>query len=296
MSLTNKPLTRLLERQLKKTIGIETIDNPKLKEFINLVNEAYIFNKEEAELYRLAEDISSKDYTELNNKLQQKISFLDTFNHGLAHDIKNHSTNIIGLVNMLKKYTQNENWRMIKKIINNIDDSSRQLTSIVEGFLFLSRNETDKKEEYEIINPKQIIKSVNNEIEYLKQRKEVDITYDIEEIEFIEPIIKIIFVNLISNSIKYSKENKTATISVRLTSDRQNVFLTVKDNGIGIDLKDTNNKLFNLFNNSNATKGYGVGLFLVKKITDLYQGTIKIDSELNKGTIIDIVFNKKIEL
>ncbi len=72
------------------------------------------------------------------------------------------------------------------------------------------------------------------------------------------------------------------------------VFLEVKDNGIGIDLKDQSTKLYNLFNDSGATKGYGVGLFLVKKIVDKHKGKIKINSALNKGTSIKISFPKKI--
>ncbi len=291
----NKPYTRLLKRQLKKTIGEDLSHLEKLKLFLDLVNDAYIFNIEERELYQRAEEISARDYAKLNQKLVEKNNFLDTFNHGLAHDIKNHSSNIIGLVNMLKKYTQKGDLDKIKQITTKLDESSNQLTSIVQGFLHISREETHLFDEMKIINAQQLINAIENEINFLKQTKPVQINYKINEVFYLESTLKIILVNLVSNSIKYSKPKQPAIIDVEVNSDNNHVFLKVTDNGIGMDLSKGNKKIYNLFNDSNATKGYGVGLFLVKKITDKRKGKIEIKSTLNKGTEIKIIFPKNIK-
>ena len=110
---------------------------------------------------------------------------------------------------------------------------------------------------------------------------------------FNRQILKIIFVNLISNSIKYSKENKPANIKVRLYSNNYDVFLEVEDDGIGIDLESGQKKLFNLFNEVNGTKGYGVGLFLIRKIVDKNKGKIEVESKVDEGSLFKITMPKK---
>lgn len=297
MSITKQPISRLLHRQLKKTIGLDNLDlDPKILEFINLVNQSYIFNTEESMLYTTAEDIAARDYNELMDKLKEKNDFLDTFNQGLAHDIKNHSSNIIGLVNMLKKYATKENWAMVNRIIEKLDGSSNQLTSIVKGFLVLSRSEAGTVEELRKIDTKNLISSIKNEIGFLIRSKEVNIDYNLSEVVFIESVVKIILVNLISNSIKYSKDNEAANIYVELKSSEDYISLKVKDNGIGIDTTDDNNQIFNSLNESTNEKGYGVGLFLIKKIVKKNNASITLKSELNIGTEIEITFPKKKQL
>ena len=139
-----KERTRLLKRQIKKSFGDKEITSPEVLRFIDLVNRSYIFNEEEDAFHRQAEKVSNKKYEELTKKLVEKNSFLNSFNHGMAHDVKNHSSNIIGLIQMLKKYTNKKDWRMIEEITKQLDSSSNQLTSIVQGFLHLSRIEFEE--------------------------------------------------------------------------------------------------------------------------------------------------------
>ena len=292
-SSEKKEHTRLLKRQIKKSFGNKEITSPEVLKFIDLVNRSYVFNEEEDAFYRRAEKISNKKYEELTKKLLEKNSFLNSFNHGMAHDIKNHSSNIIGLIQMLKKYTEKENWDKIKEITKRLDSSSNQLTSIVEGFLHLSRMEFEDAKKHSAVSSDTLIKEIEYEIAFLKERKEVVIDYALENVVFNQQILKIIFVNLISNSIKYSKEKETAIINVKLYCDTKNIIIEVEDNGVGIDLKSDKKKLFNLFNDINVTKGYGVGLFLIRKIVDKNKGKIHVESEVNAGTLFKITIPKK---
>ena len=286
--------TRLLKRQLKKTIGEDYKNHQALGDFIELVNNAYLFNQEENELYRRAEDISAKDYSELNKQLIEKNDFLDTFNHGLAHDIKNHSANIIGLVYMLKKYIKKNDPNKVNQIADKLEGSSNQLMSIVQGFLHLSQAESDIGEKLEVaIDKEKLIDSIEREIAFLKNSKQVEINYNIDNVIFSESTLKIILVNLISNSIKYSKPNEPAIVNINVNIEKGNIYIKVKDNGVGMDVSKNNKKLFNLFNQTHNTKGHGVGLFLVKKIAEKNNGKIEIDSEINVGTTIKITFNNK---
>ncbi len=290
---TTKPMTRLLKRQIKKSFGESMITDARIIHFINLVNDAYLFHDDEKELYRHAEKIANRDYVRINNQLNEKNDFLDTFNNGMAHDVKNHTSNIIGLITMLKKYTQKKDWDMIQEITERLNLSSHQLTSIVKGFLYLSKAESNEGDELMHIQVNDIIQAVEEEIGYLKEVKETCINYNLDKVVYNQYVIKIILVNLISNSIKYSQKDKPAIIDVSLSCDPTHVYVEVNDNGMGMDLKK-NKKLFNLFNTTSHSNGYGVGLFLVKKIIDKNKGEITVNSQVNRGTNIKIKLPKNI--
>jgi signal transduction histidine kinase len=288
---------RLLNRQLNKFFsdGNYTIESFNL--FIESVNDAYYANEEERILSKRAEQISSAELEQTNAALQTKNDFLDTFNHGMAHDIKNHTSNIIGLINMHKKYFAKNDVAMIHEINEQLELSANQMTSIVEGFLYLSRSEVKEDNQFMIIEKNELINIINLETKFLGSGRNATINYQFElnELFFSRHILKIIFVNLISNSIKHSKPEVSPIVNVTLTHDQHQITLCVSDNGIGIDLKHAEKKLYNLFEQgeNNSQKGFGVGLFLIKKIADKNNGEVKVESELGEGTTFTVIFQIK---
>ena len=292
---------RLLERQLKRIFPDGNFDIERVNAFIKLVNSAYQASDENRVLDDRAIKISSTELEEANKALQAKNDFLDTFNHGMAHDIKNHTSNIIGLLSMLRKYHAKNNTEMVNTIVDKLDLSSNQLTSIVQGFLYLSRAEVNIESQYTIIQKEEIIKAVEIETLFLTIGKQSNINYNfkIENLFYSPHILKIIFVNLISNSLKFSKKDSPLRIDVNLSHTQNRIELSVEDNGTGMDLTDPHNKIFELFNRTESTKmvkGTGVGLFMIKKIIDRQQGTVEIQSEPNKGTkfLIKLSLNKTV--
>ena len=101
--------------------------------------------------------------------------------------------------------------------------------------------------------------------------------------------VKNILINLISNAIKFSPENKS--IDVISLTDSQNIRLTVKDHGMGISEEDQKHLFERFFRAKNATniQGTGLGLYIVTKYVDLMNGKIEFESKLNEGTTFNII-------
>lgn len=287
------PLNRLAARQLRKAFPDDVFTEEGLELFIKLVNDSYNNVDDERILNQRAMQISQKELETINNELNQRNVFLDSFNHGLAHDVKNHTANILGLIQMLRKYLSRGNPEMVEKIVDRLDLSTHQLTSIVQGFLYLSKFENKTDDEFTEILPEVLQAAIQLEIQYLLLGKNITINYVFSDnsLYYSKHILKIIFVNLISNSIKFSRPDVPGIINARLERKGDELVVEVRDNGIGMDLNDPNNKVFRLFNRTEEAareKGYGVGLYVVKKIIDRNQGQINLQSEPGEGTTITI--------
>jgi two-component system cell cycle sensor histidine kinase PleC len=104
-----------------------------------------------------------------------------------------------------------------------------------------------------------------------------------------------IFLNILSNSVKFTKENGIIEISAR-TNSEHNLRIVIKDNGIGIP-KDKIKTLFQPFVQvenvmTKEHKGSGLGLVLIKKLVESYQGTVELSSKLGEGTKMVLIFPK----
>jgi light-regulated signal transduction histidine kinase (bacteriophytochrome) len=102
--------------------------------------------------------------------------------------------------------------------------------------------------------------------------------------------------NLISNAIKFKKKNIKPKIVVSVKETRQKWLFSVKDNGIGIDEKNFEQIfiMFKRLNNINDYQGYGIGLSHSKRIVEIHNGEIWVNSTPKKGSTFYFTIDKKI--
>lgn len=106
--------------------------------------------------------------------------------------------------------------------------------------------------------------------------------------------IKQVFINLISNAIKFTNAN--GKISINLMENREQIIVSLRDNGIGIkkeDLPFIFERLYRGDKSRNEIQGSGIGLTIVKRILNLHGAEIMVSSEEGKGSIFNVIFNKK---
>lgn len=188
-----------------------------------------------------------------------------------------------------------------KNEVNIIYEKTKHMSNLVDALLVISRMEKTNyqinKDEIDISSLAEII--VDEMREEAKDKNiTLSLTNHLENNELIGDMTLLVqlFTNLISNSIKYGKENGFTNILLREEND--NIHIHFEDNGIGIE-KDKIDKIFNRFYQANEShsdsKSFGLGLFMVKRIIELHKGTIEVASTVNKGTIFIVTLPKNIK-
>jgi light-regulated signal transduction histidine kinase (bacteriophytochrome) len=112
---------------------------------------------------------------------------------------------------------------------------------------------------------------------------------DLPTVEGEEPLLTNLFVNLISNSLKFRRPDVPPVVTVSAQRDGDQWRITVRDNGIGIE-REFADKVFVIFQRLHARDAYegtGIGLAIVKKIVEYHGGRIWLDLDVDEGTSIN---------
>ena len=184
-----------------------------------------------------------------------------------------------------------------EKFVNEIYRGSKRMVELVNALLNVSRLELGTF----MIEPspsdfEKIADDVLKELEPQITTKQMEIVRNFENdlppINADPKLIRIIFQNLLSNSVKYTQEKGKIEVSIKKAGS--DITITVADNGHGIP-KEAQEKIYTkLFRADNAKEidadGTGLGLYIIKSIIDNSGGKISFQSELNKGTSFQISF------
>ena len=220
----------------------------------------------------------------------QQRNFLLSITHELKSPL---STIKLSLQTMMKRKLEPEQTE--KLTTNSLIDLDR-LESLVDNILLAAKIEREEPGlSNDEINVSEIVRSVADRFSHNKKsisiQEEIknDIYLNVDALGFTSVII-----NLIENAIKYSAEE--TTVRVALHEDEENIYLTIADNGIGIS-NENKKRVFEKFyrvgnEDTRRTKGTGLGLYIVKRIVEIYKGEITVEDNTPVGTIFNLRFPK----
>lgn len=235
---------------------------------------------------------------------QKRLSEMkNDFMNNMTHELKTPVSTISLAAQMLKDPGIMKSPQVFNHISTVINDETKRLSFQVEKVLQMSLFEkqqaTLKLKELDVND---IIINIANTYQLKVEKfggtididlEASDTTVNADEMHFTNVLF-----NLLDNALKYRKEDVPLQLMIRTWNQNNKIYISVEDNGIGIKKEDSK-KVFERFfrvstGNRHDVKGFGLGLAYVKKIVDDHKGTIKIESELGRGTkFIISLFNVK---
>lgn len=229
---------------------------------------------------------------ETNDLLVRQNQQLENFTHIASHNLRAPITNIISIQEFLKTAEpgSERQQKLLDMVFRSAEDSLRTLDDVNEAL----RTSKNINKDIVLMQFDDILNKTMDTLKGLIQLKDAKITGDFEDCETIaypRIYLESIFLNLLSNALKYSSPKRTPQIEFSTYCSDKDIVLKVKDNGLGINLERHGEKIFGLYKTFHAHKdSRGVGLFMTRTQIEAMGGHIHIESEVDKGTCFTIHF------
>lgn len=246
---------------------------------------------QKAAKHRVLHDIT-KRLTEEKKKV--RFQFISV----LSHELKAPIAAVTNYLKLMQKKMMGNDIEAYEKFIGRSINRMDGMQKLIYDLLDLTRIESgEKKRELSEINISEVAHGCIDHFKEMAEEKKVKVNTNIPDnilMNADQMELEMIFNNLISNGIKYNKDNGVLNFTIK--DNEQNIVVIAKDTGIGIAKEDLE-KLFKEFSRIKNDKtadisGSGIGLSTVKKIINLYNGDTKVESVDNEGTTFTITLRK----
>nr|WP_315156458.1 ATP-binding protein [uncultured Flavobacterium sp.] len=227
----------------------------------------------------------SRELMLANDELKKAQEELGSFSYSVSHDLRAPIRAINGYTQILIEDHTDSIDEDGKKILQAIVHNSNKMGILIDDLLSFSKLGR-KQVTVTTINMTALLNGVISEITI--EKNENAPVFEIDELHQAigDPsLIKQVWVNLISNAIKYSKYKEETRINITSTAKEDKIIYSIKDNGAGFDMAYYD-KLFGVFQRLHSQEefaGTGIGLAIVQKIVNRHQGTVWAESKLDAG-------------
>lgn len=279
VDITERKKIREKLKEQNKKLSFQNEEKQKRADELFIANQKLAIQNEDIEKRSIELSITNKELQKTNYEL-------DRFVYSASHDLRSPLKSLLGLSDLITEDLDQENIIQLE-LMGMMKKSILKLDNFIEDILQYSRNARTGVEKEEI-SFKETLQDFIEEHEHLGGAKEIKLKVEIhQDLKFVsdKKRVEIVLNNLISNAIKYkdlSKENPALIVNIKCSKEQ--AIISIKDNGIGIDIKHIE-KIFEMFYRATkASQGSGLGLYIVKETLDKLNGTISVDSELGKGT------------
>lgn len=249
------------------------------------------------ELQRTSEELQEQNLElEAQRKQVETASKMKSeFLSNMSHELRTPLNSIMALSRVLisqssSKLTDEEN-----NYLEIVERNGKRLLALINDILDLSKIEAGKMEiVLEFISITPLLNIIKDNLSQLADEKGLSITLklanDLPKIETEESKLQQILTNIIGNAVKFTKKG---SVDIAVSNDAENIFIEVKDSGIGIS-DDELPHIFDEFRQADGSssrpyEGTGLGLAIANKLTQILGGSIRVKSKLGKGSVFTII-------
>ncbi len=258
------------------------VENDRIKETIT---------RERNQLEEMTKELASSNQKleERTAKLEIANKELDAFSYSMSHDLRAPLRHISGFIELLEKNAAAHLDEKGKHYVTTISKSARQMGELIDDLLVFSRM-TRTQMSFSKVNLAVLVQSVIETFSTdLQDRAVVWKIENLPEISGDPSLLRVVFLNLISNAIKYSRPRSQATIEIgNASKDEKEWIFFVRDNGVGFDMQFSN-KLFGVFqrlHSNSEFEGTGIGLASVQRIILRHGGKTWAEGKVGEGATI----------
>jgi signal transduction histidine kinase len=235
------------------------------------------------------------ELVKMNDDLQAVNRELEAFTYSVSHDLRAPLRHIAGFAELLQQNSDSVLDDKGRHQITKILDAANRMDNLVDDLLAFSRigrAETKKT----TVNIEQLVESVVAEIAPDTQGRNIAWRIGTLPMCYGDPsLLRLVFSNLISNAVKFTRSREQAQIEIGLLDDTpEEVIIFVRDNGVGFDMK-YKDKLFGVFqrlHSHEAFEGTGIGLATVQRIVHRHCGRVWAEASIDHGATFYVALPK----
>lgn len=253
-------------------------------------------------------DFSSRSTTKSNieeledlrisiNILGEKLKYQDMLRRRLLSDVSHEIRTPLNVLQNNLEAMMDGIFAITNERLKYLNDEVSRFSNLLGNLDILKEFESQSIDlNFQKVDLNEIISSVCNEFYMTAKNKNVNIIYNVKKDKNYEIIgdrdsLKQVFINVISNAIKFNKSN--GFVLINLYKDKKSIIVEIQDNGIGISEEDKPfifERLYRGDKSRNNIEGKGIGLTIVKNILELHSGYIYVESKEDDGTKFTIEF------
>lgn len=234
----------------------------------------------------------TKELSQANQQLKQLNEVRSRFVAMVCHEFRNPLNNIAFLVSSLMRYSRQLSANQKNEYLLDIEANIDRMTQMTDELLVISKIDNERIDlENDWLDLVDFCQQIIAEFEQTNGDRQIRFNCDLTEIKvkIDGRLIRSIIVNLLSNAVKYSPQKAEIRLELEKQSDR--LVVAIEDRGIGIPRRDKS-RIFEPFHrgkNVSNIPGTGLGLHIVKKFVNILGGEIKITSQENEGTKVEVI-------
>ena len=267
-----------------------------------LISASLIYTKDGSPSHMIWQfsDITSRKLNQDKLKLmlgvvREQNERLTAFADIVTHNLRSHSGNLSTIKDFFEEefswLSENENFQLLSKAIENLEDTVLHLTEV-------AKIKQVCNDDMESLNLYGYVEKAIYNVTALAQNTKTAIVNNIDEALLVKGIpayLDSIILNFLTNAIKYRSDERLPEIKITASVEDKFVILKIIDNGMGIDLKKYGKKLFHMYKTFHTNKdAIGLGLFITKNHIESMGGKVEVKSEVGVGTEFSI-YLKKVE-